>query len=75
MAYYRLEFLDSRNRILRAQSIECENDAAAECIATEKAGSLAVELWDYDRCVKRFKAGASADRLTSLAARQPKLVL
>jgi hypothetical protein len=62
MAYYRLEFLDSENRILRAQSIDCENDAAAESAATAKVGSLAIELWDYDRCVKRFEAVAGPDQ-------------
>jgi hypothetical protein len=58
MAYYRLEFLDSQNRILRAQAIDCENDVAAESVAQTEAGGLTLELWDYDRCVKRFEACA-----------------
>jgi hypothetical protein len=58
MAYYRLEFFDSENHVLRAQTMDCANDAAAEALAAAEAGSLALELWDYDRCIKRFEACA-----------------
>jgi hypothetical protein len=58
MAYYRLEFLDSEKHVLRAQAMDCANDAVAEALAEAEAGSLALELWDYDRCVRRFEACA-----------------
>jgi hypothetical protein len=58
MAYYRLEFLDSENRIRHAQAIDCKErrDSGARCGAERR--QFAVEIWDYDRCVKRFEAGA-----------------
>jgi hypothetical protein len=56
MAYYRLYFLNSDNRILRSQPFDSETDLDAEAAARHHVGDLAIELWDKDRRIIRFEA-------------------
>jgi hypothetical protein len=61
MSYYRLYFLDSSNRIREALDMEQPDDRGAIAAAAARAADgRAMELWNYDRVVRRFEAGERA---------------
>ena len=53
--HYRLYFLDRKDHIRHALSLECENDAAALRLVEEHKHSGRLELWEGARQVARFE--------------------
>lgn len=57
MADYKLYFLDAHDRISRRVDLDCRDDEHAIQVVAEDASSVAMELWQDRRLVKRFDAG------------------
>ena len=61
MAHYRLYFLNDKNHIRRAVSLECDDDASAIALINQHRDGHAMELWEGARRVARFKVDGSED--------------
>ena len=55
MKTYRVYSFDGINRIIAADNIEAETEAAAVIAAREVASSVSFEVWDQHRLVARSK--------------------
>ncbi len=58
--HYRLYFLDRKDHIRHALSLECESDVAALQLVEEHKNSGRLELWQGARQVARFDADEGA---------------
>jgi hypothetical protein len=54
MPEFRLYFLDQRDRIIEAQDMECEDDAAAIRAVEALREPRAMELWRRTRRIRTF---------------------
>ena len=53
MADYRLYFLNANNRIVRAEDLDCADDAAAVAAAQALDHAASIEIWNRRRLVGR----------------------
>jgi hypothetical protein len=55
MKEYRANFLGHDGRVISERPLVCAADGEAIAEAEQLIGGFAIELWDGDRLVKRFK--------------------
>ncbi|HEX8232458.1 MAG TPA: hypothetical protein VF559_03810 [Caulobacteraceae bacterium] len=58
MAWYRLYFFSSKDKITRAMDLECVDDDDAMRRVADHPHEFALELWQGPRRVRRFEPGA-----------------
>lgn len=55
MAWYRLYFFNSKDKIARALDLQCESDEEAISRVADHPHDFALELWQGPRRVRRFE--------------------